>query len=421
MAETEISFLGSCSSIGALTSIPIAGYLNDILGRKKSCVLFASLQVISWSIISSCSKVEAILAAVFVAGLSGSLILLVPIYVGEICQGSIRGMMTSSGMIFVTTGMLISYLLGGYLSYAIMNYVCLSLAVLGVVMLSLLKESPMFLMKKGVEKEAAKAVAYYRGVEVESLEVYEEMESMRKALNPEFEAPTPEEEKLKPEPEANPKKLSLYQFLKKSRSTRRALAICLFLYSVAVFQGLVVVQVYAIPLFEEAVPNMSATIASVLFALVSMVAGFIAAFLVDKLGRRPLMIYASTGACVCCVALGTQIHLHWGPHWLTPVFIYMFCLSYFCGAGSVPYVFVAEVFLPEVRSYLSVIAIEWAYICSFTILFIFNPLVAAIGLGPVFYLFAGICFISAVVSMFVMPETKGLTVDVIQTKLEEQW
>ncbi|CAH2057443.1 unnamed protein product, partial [Iphiclides podalirius] len=209
--------------------------------------------------------------------------------------------------------------------------------------------------------------------------------------------------------------ISKWTFIKKSHSTRRALFVALTLYTAAIFQGLVVVQVYAEPLFEEALPNMSSTLCSVLFAIVTVAAGCVAAYLIDATGRRTLMIFASIASGVCCTMLGSQIHLHWGPHWITAVFIYLFCVTFTFGAGTVPFVLVAEVFLPEIKSLVSMVCMEWAWICNFVILFIFNPLVTLIGLGPVFYLFSTVCFGSAAFCYFFLPETKGVPVDVIQT------
>ncbi|XP_013180996.1 PREDICTED: facilitated trehalose transporter Tret1-like isoform X1 [Papilio xuthus] len=413
MTETEVALLGSLSSISALISTPFSGYLLDTLGRKYSCMLFALSQVLAWVVVSISYNVVAILTAIFISGFSGCMMLVVPIYVSEICQESIRGTMTSGVMVFYGFGMLASYLMGGYLSYEAMIYSCLSMSVLGVLLLVLLKESPLHLMRKGLEKDAAKVIAYYRSVKVTSKTVEEEIQMLRRAMNPDFDDLTPEVEKLKPEFKEN-QKMSAWKFFKKSRSSRRALVVALVLYTAAIFQGLMVVQVYAEPLFAEAVPTMSPTICSVISAILTVVSGFIAAFLMEWAGRRNLMIYASLGACVSCIVLGTQIHLHWGPHWITALFMYLFVIMYTCGAGTVPFVLVAEIFLPEIRSVASMIAVEWCLICSFVVLFVFNPLVTAVGLGPVFYFFASVCLLSSIFSFFFVPETKGLTVDVIQ-------
>lgn len=79
---------------------------------------------------------------------------------------------------------------------------------------------------------------------------------------------------------------SILIFLEKSRSTRRAMGVCLILVTAAIFQGLVVVQVYAEPLFEEAIPSISPTVCSVLLAVATVLASFGAAYFSEAAGRR---------------------------------------------------------------------------------------------------------------------------------------
>ncbi|XP_041980207.1 facilitated trehalose transporter Tret1-like [Aricia agestis] len=417
MTETELALFGSLSSVTALIGTPVSGFLMDYLGRKYSTIIFSLPQVFAWTLIIINRNVETILAAMCISGLGGCLFNLTPVYISEICHENIRGTMTACSIIFYGIGILLSYVLGAYLSFEAMNYACLTLSVAGILLLTLVKESPTYLLQKGLDKEAASAIAFYRGTKPDSKEVLEEMAIIKKTLNPEIDdEESPENEKLN-DTVKSPEKLGLIQFIKKSKSTQMGLFIIIALYTFAIFQGLVVAQVYAEPLFQEAMPTISATISSVTFAVINTVVGFVAAYLTDLTGRRPLMIYSSFVTGISCVLLGSQIHLHWGPHWLTGVFLYAFCIFYTAGAGTVPYVIVAELFLPEVRSVFTMVVVEWAWICNFIILFIFNPLVEAIGLGCVFYLFGAICFASAVFAIVYVPETKGLTVDVIQTLL----
>ncbi|CAG9792851.1 unnamed protein product [Diatraea saccharalis] len=419
MVESELSLLGSFSSIGALVSNPLTGLFLDRLGRKRSAIITAGIGTISWGLIAFSNSVEVILGAVFLAGISGSVLLVVPVYIVEFSDESIRGALTSGSIVFYGVGMLVSYMIGGLLSYKVMVYICLTLSMIGVMILMLLKESPTLLMKKGMEEEAKKSLAFYTNSTPDSKVVLQEIMKIKRALAPEeLEVQSPEEEKLTSHVSKNlpTKKLNFFQFFKKSKSTQRGLLLALTLMTTAIFQGLMVVIVYANPLFVEAVPEeiLSATWCSVILAAVSVVFGIIAAYLTDLIGRRTLIIVSSVAAGFSCIALGTQIHLHWGPQWLTAVFIYLFCATYTCGAGTVPFVLLAELFLPEVKSIMSMIVMEWTWICNFIILFIFNPLVAAIGLGPVFYIFAAVCFGSAIYCVLFMPETKGLTVDAIQ-------
>ncbi|KAI8432947.1 hypothetical protein MSG28_013837 [Choristoneura fumiferana] len=347
MTETELALFGSLSSIGALVATPAAGFLLDIIGRKYCAIMFSLMHIVCWTMIIASDRVEVLLTAIFISGIGGAAFLVVPVFISEFCQESIRGGMTSGAMIFYAVGMIISYAIGGYMDYY-----------------------PM---------EAKESLAFYRNIKADSKEIQHEIETIRRTLNPELDEP------------------------EKSYTTRRALFVALVLMTASIFQGLVVIQVYAEPLFTEAIPTMSATVSSVLLSIITVIAGFAAAYLTDVAGRKPLMLYSSIASGVCCVLLGSQIHIHWGPHALTAVFIFLFCVAFTLGAGTIPYILSAELFLPE-----------WAWMCNFIILFIFNPLVTAIGLGQVFYFFAVICFATAVFTHIFLPETRGLPVDAIQ-------
>ncbi|CAG4939738.1 unnamed protein product [Colias eurytheme] len=413
MTETEISLLGSLTSISALFTMPLSGMVLDKLGRKYTCVGMALLQVIGWAVVICFDYVESILAAVFIGGLSSCIYLVAPMYAGEFCQEAIRGTMTAAVMTCFAVGWLISYMMG-VLDYRVMNYICLTMSIVGTLLQFYLWESPLYQMTKGLEKEAMKTIAHYRGVRIDSKEVHQEINNLKVALNPDLDDATPEAEKLQPNETVQREKLSTWQFLKKSRSTRRALFLSFILYTAAVFQGQVVIQVYAEPLFTLAVPSMSATVCSVLFAIVNIVAALIVLYLVDRAGRRPLMIYSSLITAFFASLLGTQIQFSWGPNWLTAVLIYLFCITYTTGAGMIPYTISAEIFLPEIKNFATIVSLEYSFVGFFVILFIYHPLVSAIGLGPIFYIFAGVCLLTTVFCHFYMPETKGLTVDAIQ-------
>ncbi|XP_063636050.1 facilitated trehalose transporter Tret1-like [Cydia splendana] len=424
MTEAEQALFGSLSSIGALVSTPAAGFLLDVIGRKYCATLFSIMHVIAWVMIIVSNRVEVLLTAIFISGVGGAAFLVVPLYVSEFCQESIRGGMTSGSVIFYAVGMIVSYALGGYVDYYPMVYTCLCIAVVGVVLLSFLKESPMFLMKRGREQEAAKSMAFYRATKVSSKVVQQELETIRRILDAakldETEIPA-EERKLRTSVTAKPiQKVSTFQFIKKSYPTRRALLVTMVLTTASVFQGLVVVQVYAETLFSKAIPTMSATISSIIFSIITLVSGLVAAYLTDVAGRKLLMLYSSLASGVCCVLLGSQIHMSWAPHAVTAVIIYTFCVAYSLGSGTIPFVLSAEVFLPEVKGILFMLVIEWTWLCSFIILFIFSPLVATIGLGQIFYLFAAVCFATSVFTYFFLPETKGLPVDIIQTLFDRK-
>ncbi|GBP61945.1 Facilitated trehalose transporter Tret1 [Eumeta japonica] len=454
MGPYELALFGSLSSIGALVGTPMFGYLLDKIGRKYCSVIGGIPFLLAWSMIAAFNQVEVVLVALFIAGIGGSSFVISPVFVSEICQDSIRGTVTAGSVLFYNLGVLLSYILGGYLSYYVMVYVQITLSTIYIFGVSFLKDSPVYLMTKGREADAAKALAFYRSVKPDSKEVLEELCNIKRILNPESRVEhlsgtnkalhtaarhmawdnavrtrrgrvfmqAPEEEKLKPTAlEAEPKKkISPFRYLIRTQSTRRALFVTLTMVTASIMMGMVVVQVYAAPLFSKAVPGIPTTMCTIIFAVVTISATIMAAILADRAGRKILMLCSSGCSAVITLLLAVQIQTQFGPPVLTAIFIYVFCFVFSIGAGTVPFIVVCEVFIPELKSFCSMIVLEWAWLCNFLILSMFNPLVSYLGLGPVFYIFSGVCVATTAFCFFFQPETKGLPVDVVQTLFESK-
>ncbi|XP_063629196.1 uncharacterized protein LOC134800641 [Cydia splendana] len=111
MTEFEVAIYGSMLSIGALIFTPVMGLLLDVLGRKKCMMLAAVTHVFAWVIIVLTNRVEALLSAMFIAGGGVASFLVIPVYIAEVCQPSVRGTMTSCMMLAYGLGMLVSFLL----------------------------------------------------------------------------------------------------------------------------------------------------------------------------------------------------------------------------------------------------------------------------------------------------------------------
>ncbi|CAH2252071.1 facilitated trehalose transporter Tret1-like [Pararge aegeria] len=425
MSLTEISLLGSLTNIGGLLATPFCGYAVDKFGRKYSAMLFGLPYVVAWGILSVTTSVYIVLFCIGLAGVGAAGQGISSIYISEISQDSIRGALTSTTVSGFFTGLLFSYALGGYLTYQQVLYVHLSLSVLYIILLMLLKESPVYLLKIGKEKEAAQAIAFYRRVEVTSKEVEVEIKKIYLQLDPRIDKILKSGIDLQETKELIDEKQDKYaaqetkaetpwQFLRRSESSKRALLAVLIVNAVVILMGSIVLQVYAESLFKEALPTMNPNTCSIWLAVVYLIASVVCATMLDKFGRKSLMTITSIISGIFTILLGSQLHKRWAPHWFTAFAIYAYSFVYNLGAAVVPFVLTAEVFLPEVRGICNSLAMACIWITNFVTLIIFNPLVEALGLGPTFYIFAAVCFIGAAYSHFCLPETKGLSADKIQ-------
>ncbi|CAG9570612.1 unnamed protein product [Danaus chrysippus] len=355
--------LGSIINVGALLGTPLTAYMADKFGRKYSAMLVGLPYVITWALISVTKSYYVVLFALALSGLSAAGQSVSSIYISEIAQDSIRGSLTSS-----------------------VNY---ALSILYIIMLIPLKESPCYLLKIGKEKEARESIAFYRQVDVDSKEVEREINSLRVQLdlnadiiiedcdtNRLPEAVNEHQESfIKGEARPVKKKISAWQFLRKSESSKRALMAVIITMSAMVLMGSLVLQMFAESIFKEAIPGMRPNTCAILLAVDYLLASLVGASTLDKLGRKNLMTITSFIAGIFTIVIGTQLHLHWAPYWFTAVIIYLHSFIFNLGVAQVPLVLAAEVFLPEVRALGNSIALAFLWITNWIVVSTFFPLV----------------------------------------------
>lgn len=419
MSSVDVSLLGSLTNVGAMIATPFSGYIVNRLGRKYSAMLFGLPFVLSWTIISLSTSTPMLLLAMSLAGLGTAGQTVSSIYISEISQDSIRGALMSTVVSSYFMGVLISYIFGGYLDYNLIVYLHLSMSVLYILMVAVLKESPVFLMQRGKEKEAAESIAFYRQVKSTSKEVEVEISKIKLLLDPRLEKilegdadPAITKELINSTPPVQ--KLSEWQFLKQSQTSIRALMTSLACMATMILMGNIAFQVYAETLFREAVPSMDSNQCSIFLAIDLLLASVLCTFTIDKFGRKPLMISTSVLASVCTMLLGTQIQWHWAPHWFTALIIYVYSFIFNFGVAVIPFVLSAELFLPEVRGLCGGIVMTCGWAMNFVTVLIFTPVVEEVGFAPLFYAFSVVGFVGATYCVFYLPETKGLSIDAIQ-------
>ncbi|XP_053618484.1 facilitated trehalose transporter Tret1-like [Plodia interpunctella] len=425
MTTFEVSLLGSLLNIGALIVTPFCAYAFNNFGRKYASILFGLPFVINWLIISLTKSVPWILIAITISGIGIGGQNASVIFISEIVHNSIRGGLTALSASGYLLGLLVGYALGGYLSYYQVIYANMAMAITSMGLLMLLPESPVFLVLVGKIEEAAKSIAFYNRLDPTSKEVDRAIKNIRIQLDPRLEMMLEAEQ----DPEVidrlltvtedsditvKPHTESAWKILRGSKSSKRALLVNLVLMGSTIMMGCPVIQVYAEPLFREAVPTMSPNQCSILLAANFFVASITCVGVIDRCGRKNLMLGSSLASGICLLLLGTQLQFQWASPWFTVVLIYAFSFAFTMGCGVIPQVLNGEIFLPEVRSLCTNMVLSSQCVSMFFELLVFNLAVEVIGMGPVFYCFSAICFFVTVFSCIALPETKGLSTDAIQ-------
>jgi MFS family permease len=148
----------------------------------------------------------------------------------------------------------------------------------------------------------------------------------------------------------------------------------------------------------------------------NFIATFIGMALIDKLGRKTLLLIGSVGTGVCLAGVAaiffTQMHQEMLV-WLLVTYIGFFAVS----QGAVIWVYIAEVFPTRVRSKGQSLGSGAHWVMNAIIAAVF-PIVAKSSGGAPFLFFASMMIVQFFVVLFIYPETKGATLEQLQARLE---
>jgi hypothetical protein len=157
-------------------------------------------------------------------------------------------------------------------------------------------------------------------------------------------------------------------------------------------------------------PNISA----IILAVVQFVATLSTTFIIDKGGRRVLLLSSCLTVVICMMALETYYYLKEidqayvaDLQWLPLTSLSIFIFSFSIGLGPIPWVIMSEVFSYDVKAFMTAFTGVVSESTSFVIISTFDMLVTGIGIGPTFWLFAGLTMVGLIFIFFLVPETKG--------------
>ncbi|XP_033212290.1 facilitated trehalose transporter Tret1-like [Belonocnema kinseyi] len=161
----EGAWITSLGSLGNIIGSLMVVFLIDRIGRKYTVLLHAPIQIISLIIIIFSNSFTSLCCGRAVAGIaSGGCLNAMAMYVGEIAEKKIRGMLSTFIVIFSDSGIFFVALIGAYFSYNTMNLVLLSIPMLHLFTFMLMPESPYFYLIQGRDNAAEKSLMRLRGL-----------------------------------------------------------------------------------------------------------------------------------------------------------------------------------------------------------------------------------------------------------------
>jgi len=389
----------SSALVGCIVGAAAAGTISDRIGRKRLLIISAILFGISAIGSALPRSVNEFMIARFIGGIGvGSAAMLSPLYISEISPAKIRGSLVSLNQMAIVTGMLLAYFINwtlvgiGPSNWRWMFGSETIPAILFLIFMFIVPESPRWLVKQDRTKEAMDILTKINGPEKAGIEINDIKETLAQETG------------------------SIRQLFQPG--LRIALMIGIVLAILQQITGINGVLYYAPRIFESVgFERSSAILQSVIIGFVNMLMTLVAILVVDKLGRKPLLLIASAGMGVSFVLTAIAFEFQFFSGTWILIFILSYIAFFALAMGPVIWVVLSEIFPTRIRGRAMSIATVFLWIACFAVSLTFPVLADKFSEALNFIIYAVMCLVTFIFVWLVLPETKGKTLE----EIERHW
>ncbi|XP_059061344.1 facilitated trehalose transporter Tret1-2 homolog [Achroia grisella] len=401
ITDANLTWIASIIPITAVFGVSLYTYLADKFGRRMCVLAVAVPQALCWIIKLVTTSILGLLIARIFAGIAaGGCFCVTPMYVKEISQDNIRGLLVSLMGLNQNLGFLFIYAMGAFLDYYTVLWIVVWLPLVLIVLLIKVPESPAYLVKLGKYEAAASTIAMLRGWKSDDKEVVHEIECLKN-----------EDIYFKSLPD-----ISFVSILK-NKAWRKGLLIIMMVITCQAFNGSFAIVTYASTILMTSGVTISPEVQTISIPAVMIFGSAISIVCVERMGRKVMLSSAFGITVVSFLCLASIILVqHQGgsvPGWLPVIAIIAAVWAYAAGVAPIPYVIMAEMFNFQIRAKVLGCLVTYAWFISFVQLFTFTPISNALGAHTMFYCFAGTNLLGVFIALVFLPETKGKTIDEI--------
>ena len=380
--------------IGALLAGPIA----DWTGRKKVLILCAVLFTVSAILSALPRSFTELVIARFIGGMGvGMASVVSPMYIAEISPAKIRGRLVALNQLAIVVGILLSYLSNwllvdtGINNWRYMLVAEILPAITFLVGLFFIPESPRWLTKEGLEKEALDVLNVVAG----AANADHELQEVKKSLAE--------------------KKTSLKELL--HPSLRRVLIVGILFSLFAHITGIDTIIYYGPIIFlESGFKTDSALLASVMIGITNLIFTFVGMAMVDKAGRKFLLLVGLAGMGISMMLVGFCMQSDMISAKWTLLWIMTYIASFAMSIGVVIWVYLSEIYPTRVRGQALSVATMVLWLGNVILTQLFPVMMERFG-GGTFYIFSFICLLAFIFTWTMVKETKGVSLE----EIEEMW
>jgi len=411
----EEGFIVSSLQLGCFLGSLVASILCDRLGRKRSILLGAVTFCIGGALQTLASTLAPLYIGRLIAGLAiGLLSMAVPLYLSELSPKELRGRLVSMQQLAITVGILISFCINYACSYIENNNswripfgMQVAISLLMVIGMFFLPASPRWLLSRNHEEQARQSLEKIRGGN--STDVAAEYEEMQESIKIERTI-------------GNGGWRELFV-----NGMWKRLSVGVALQMFQQLTGINAVMYYAPQILQKAgFESLQITLlATAGTGVINVLMTFPGILLVDRLGRRPLLISGATFIAITMAILGAMIGIY-GPEYTNRtapyvclVMMYLFIASFAYSWGPIGWIYPSEIYPLRIRAKATSLTTASNWLFNFIIAQIVPELIKSINWG-LYLVFAGFGLLMAAWVWLSLPETKGKSLEEIDSLFGQQ-
>ncbi|RZB40387.1 Sugar tr domain containing protein [Asbolus verrucosus] len=335
---------------------------------------------------------------------TGAICVVGPMYIGEIAESSIRGILGAFINMFLCSGILLTCIFGSFTSWRILSIILAVMPIIFGGSFIFMPETPVYLVKKNNLGGAERSLIGFRGT---NYDVQTELKDIQKEIE-----------------DSQQKSVSIKDVFT-SKANRRAFMSVVAVLAFQQLCGVNAVVFYTVPIFQAAGSSLAPNVAGIVIALVQVLSSYVSILIIEKANRKFYLVLSSVGMMLFLTALGMYFHLkrlnvdisHLG---FIPIgSAVMFMISFSIGYGPIPWLLMGELFAPEVKGIGSGFAITTNWSCAFLVTYFFPIINSSLGAHISFYICAAIMAIATLYVCLIVPETRGTTLLEIQKILNK--
>ncbi|XP_033227742.1 facilitated trehalose transporter Tret1-like isoform X1 [Belonocnema kinseyi] len=407
ITEVEGAWIAALIDVGLFTGNILFLFIYSFLGRKNWILMISIPYIIAWLMIVFAKNIITLYISRFITGIAGDFAMaLVPMYIGEIADKDIRGILLIGIRIFVNLGHMYVKTAGALFSYNTMNIMMLIIPVLFFAIFFFMPESPYYLLLQNQREKALKTLMMLKGVKIPEI-IDSDLKRIEKSVK-----------------ESQENKKWKFRELFVVKGNRASLFIALVAWTTKYLSGSTSIGAFTQDIFKETEIPLAPEICAMIIAIIGVIMALVATLIIERAGRKLTFLlsglFSALGLAIVGIFFFMKTCLELNVKsitWLPLLGLIVYEIAFSLGLSYIPFILMGEIFALDVKMPAVLFINTTMSMVLITVKLAFPWVNNLAGTYASFWIYAICTFFGSILYFCIAPETKGKTLEEIQENM----